>query len=62
MDKDKTKVKLNKLKDSELRTLLALVQEELSNRMRYLSNTENTPQEQCNALKRAFAEAWPHGH
>ena len=39
-----------------------MVMEEKSNRIQYLSNTKNTPREQCNALQDFFGQAWIHGH
>lgn len=61
MDTEKVKAKLKKLTNIELRVLLGLVQEEISDRPQYLDNKNNTPREQCNALSSFFNGAWIHG-
>lgn len=61
MDTEKTKLKLKTLTDAEVRKLLSLVQDELSERPEYLSNINNTPREQAKALGDMFSRAWIHG-
>ena len=61
MNIENAKKKLALLTDSEVKTLLSLVQAELSKRPQYLSNIENTPREQSNALSEMFSQAWIHG-
>lgn len=60
MNIEKAKVKIKALSDTELRQLLSIVSDELSERPQYLSNTENTPREQAKALSEFFANAWHH--
>lgn len=60
MNVEKTKNKLSKLSDGDLECLYDLVLDEKSKRWQYLSNTENTPREQCKALSEFFANAWIH--
>ena len=60
MNIEKTKTKLKTLTDKELKTLLSLIHDEMEERPEYLSNTKNTPNEQCNSLQHAFSQAWIH--
>ena len=61
IDNTKTKQKLKKLNDRQLKDLLEMVQGELNSRMMYMSNSENTPTEICNSLSNMFSQAWIHG-
>ena len=61
MNIENAKKKLGLLTNSEVKTLLSLVQNELSKRSQYLSNIENTPREQSKALSEMFSQAWIHG-
>lgn len=61
MNIENTKVKLKSLTDKELSDLQDLINDENSNRMKYLSNTKNTPHEQSKALSEFFGGAWIHG-
>lgn len=60
MNKEKTKLKLGKLTDSELETLYHMVLNEKSERIQYLSNNTHTPNEQCRELESFFNQAWIH--
>ena len=60
MNTEKAKERIKALSDVELRQLLSMVLDELSERPQYLSNTENTPREQAKSLGEFFANAWHH--
>lgn len=70
MDQQKTKSKLKVLDQTDLDTLLILVQEEYKNRglakgnealPRFTTNRSNTPSQISNSLHNFFENAWIHG-